>query len=107
MKWRLLRAGCDCQDAAEQGGPLQGLHSFRMQGPQRRVVARVERDGFLPQRVLACQPGRAVPDLNVREARLVQAGAEVCPAYPGTEPLIIAVQRFRSEEHTSELQSLR
>jgi hypothetical protein len=52
MKWRLLRVGCDCQDAAEQGGPLQGLQSFRMQGPQRRVVAGVERHGFLPQRVL-------------------------------------------------------
>ena len=94
MKWRLLRVGCDCQDAAEQGGPLQGLLSFRVQGPYRRVVARVERHGFFPQRVLMCQPGRAVPDLNVREARLAQAGAEVCPAYPGTEPLIVAVQRF-------------
>jgi hypothetical protein len=57
-KWRLrlLRFGCDCQHAAEQGGPFQGPHALRMQGPQRRVVAGVERDGFFPQHVLACQP---------------------------------------------------
>jgi len=48
--------------------------SFSMQGPLRRVVARVEGHGFFPQRVLMRQPGRAVPDLNVREARLVQPG---------------------------------
>ena len=94
MRWGLLRVGCDCQDAAEQCGPLQGPHSFRVQGPQCGVIARVERHGFFPQRVLMCQPGGAVPDLNVREARLAQADAEVCPAYPGAEPLIIAVQRF-------------
>jgi hypothetical protein len=50
-----------------------------MEGPQRGVVAGVERGG-LPQCVLACQPGRAVSDLDVREARLAQAGGEVYPA---------------------------
>ena len=34
------------------------VNAFRAQGPQRRVVARVERDGFFPQRALACQPPR-------------------------------------------------
>ena len=39
-------------------------------------------------------PGAGSVSACCREARLAQAGAEVCPAYPGTEPLIVAVQRF-------------
>jgi alpha-tubulin suppressor-like RCC1 family protein len=65
-----------------------------MKGAQRRVVARCKPDGLFPQRVLACQPRRAVADFNVREARLVKAGTEVCAAYPDREPLIIAVERL-------------
>src|SRR5258708_39378325 len=72
----LSGGGCDGQHAAEQGGPLQGPHALLMKGHQRGVVARVERGGLFPQRALACQPARAVPDLNVGEARLVQASGE-------------------------------
>jgi len=90
----LSGVGCDGQYAAEQVGPLQGPHTFLMEGPQRGVIAGVERGGLFPQRVLACQPGRAVPDLDVGEARLAEAGGEVRPAQPGTEPLVGAVERL-------------
>src|ERR1700761_2375852 len=90
----LLRAGCDGQYPAEQGGPLQGPRALLMEGPQRGVVARVERGGLFPQRVLACPPRRAVPDLDVRKARLAEADSEVRPAQPGRDPLVGAVKRL-------------
>src|SRR6185312_11302652 len=49
--------------------------------------------------MFAFQPGRTVPDFNIREARLAKAGAEVCPAHPGTDPLIIAVQRLPAGQY--------
>src|SRR6185437_1894722 len=49
--------------------------------------------------MLAFQPGRTVPDFNICEARLAETGAEVCPAHPGTDPLIIAVQRLPAGQH--------
>src|SRR6516165_9952987 len=49
--------------------------------------------------MLALQPGRTVQDLDIREARLAETGAEVRPANPGTDPLIIAVQRLPAGQH--------
>ena len=56
-----------------------------MERPQRGVVARVESGRLFPQRVLARQPGRAVPDLGVREARLAEASGEVYLTQPRTQ----------------------
>jgi len=68
-------------------------NALRVQGLQRRILARVERDGFFPQRVLACSPiGRS--RTSTREADWCRP-ARGLPCAPEAEPLILApVQRL-------------
>src|SRR5580693_5485416 len=74
--------------AAERGGPLQRTDPLVVEGAQGRIGPRVERDRLLPHRLLACQPLRAVLDLDVDEAGVAQTRAEIDPAHPLGEALV-------------------